>query len=101
MGNTDPFGDMVKGCRALGMNVIGGTDPHAARQDVCDAHPDWIMVDAEGRKQRHPSDPDFWIACALGPYNFEFITAVTREIVRRYHVDGIFSNRWAGSGMCY
>ena len=101
LGNTDPFGDMVKGCRTLGMNVIGRTDPHAAHQDVYDAHPDWIMVDAEGRKQRHQSDPDFWLTCALGPYNFEFMTAVTKEIMRLYHLDGIFSNRWAGSGMCY
>jgi Hypothetical glycosyl hydrolase 6 len=53
LGNTDPFGDMVKGCRALEMNVIGRTDPHAVHQDVYDAHPDWVMVDAEGRKQRH------------------------------------------------
>ena len=86
LGNMDPFGDMVKGCRALGMNVIGRTDPHAVHQDVFDAHPDWIMVDAEGRKQRHPSDPDFWITCALGPYNFEFMTTVTKEIMRLYHV---------------
>jgi len=25
----DPFGEMVKGCRGLGMNVIARTDPHA------------------------------------------------------------------------
>ena len=31
-----------------------------------------------------------------GPYNFEFMTAVHREIVSRYKVDGIFINRWAG-----
>jgi hypothetical protein len=101
LGNTDPFGDMVKGCRALGMNVIGRTDPHAAHQDVYDAHPNWILVGADGRKQRHKSDPDFWLTCALGPYNFDFMTDVTKEIVRLYHVDGIFSNRWSGSGMCY
>jgi hypothetical protein len=29
------------------------------------------------------------------------MTQVTREIVTNYQVDGIFSNRWAGSGMCY
>ena len=45
--------------------------------------------------------PEMWVTCALGPYNFEFMTEVTREIVTRYQVDGIFSNRWAGSGMCY
>ena len=101
LGNTDPFGDMVHGCRKLGMNVVARTDPHAAHQDVYEAHPDWIAVDAEGNKRRHWADKDFWVTCALGPYNFEFMTAVTEEIVRMYGVDGVFSNRWSGSGMCY
>jgi hypothetical protein len=101
LGNRDSFGELVSGCRKLGMNVIARTDPHAAHQDVYDAHPDWIAVDAEGRKRKHWADPDFWVTCALGPYNFEFMTAVTREIMQLYKVDGIFSNRWAGSGMCY
>ena len=101
LGNTDAFGELVSGCRKLGMNVIGRTDPHAAHQDVYDAHPDWIAVDAEGAKRKHWADPDLWVTCALGPYNFEFMTDVTREIMRLYQLDGIFSNRWAGSGMCY
>ena len=66
-----------------------------------DAHPDWIAVDAQGNKRRHPSDPDYWLTCALGPYNFEFMTSVHQEIMRKYMVDGIFTNRWSGSGMCY
>ena len=45
LGDRDPFGDLVAGCRNLGMNVIARTDPHAAHQDVFDAHPDWIAVD--------------------------------------------------------
>jgi len=101
LGNRDPFGEMVKGCRSLNMNVIARTDSHAAHQDVYDAHPDWILVDASGQKQRHHSDPDFWLTCALGPYNFEFMTSVVEEVMSRYMVDGIFTNRWAGSGMCY
>jgi hypothetical protein len=99
--DTDPFGDLLAGCRKLGMRILARTDPHAARQDVADAHPDWIAVDARGRKRRHWSNPDLWVTCALGPYNFEFMTAVHREIMTRYRVDGIFSNRWAGSGLCY
>src|SRR6202035_3762478 len=74
---------------------------HACHQDVYEAHPDWIMVDANGNKVRHPSDKDFWLTCALGPYNFEFMTAIHEEIMTKYMVDGIFTNRWAGSGMCY
>ena len=101
LGATDPFGEMVTGCRKLGMNVVARTDPHAVHQDVYDAHPDWIAVDAEGKKRRHWSDPELWVTCALGPYNFDFMTGVTREIVATYKVDGVFSNRWAGSGMCY
>jgi hypothetical protein len=29
------------------------------------------------------------------------MTEVTKEIVSSYQVDGVFSNRWTGSGMCY
>jgi hypothetical protein len=101
MGDTDPFGELVAGCRKMGMVVIARTDPHAVHQDVYDAHPDWIAVDAQGNKRRHWSSPDMWVTCALGPYNFDFMTQVHREIMSRYMVDGIFTNRWSGSGMCY
>jgi hypothetical protein len=101
MKETDPFGELLAGCRKLNMVVIARTDPHAVHQDVYDAHPDWIAVDAEGRKRRHWASPELWVTCALGPYNFEFMTEVHREIMSLYRVDGIFSNRWAGSGMCY
>ena len=101
LGAGDAFGDLVAGCRKLNMVVIARTDPHAAHQDVCDQHPDWIAVNAEGRKIRHPVMPELYITCALGPYNFDFMTSVTKEIVALYKVDGVFSNRWSGSGMCY
>jgi hypothetical protein len=98
---SDPFGDLVDGCRRRNMIVIARIDPHAAHQDVYDAHPDWIAVDAEGRKRRHWASPELWVTCALGPYNFELMTAVNREIAGKYKVDGIFGNRWSGSGLCY
>jgi hypothetical protein len=101
LGDSDPFGELVAGCRKLGMNVIARTDPHATLQDAYEAHPDWIAVDQNGNKRKHWADPEFWVTCALGPYNFEFMTEVTKEIVTLYKVDGIFSNRWDGSGMCY
>src|ERR1700722_15183875 len=101
LGNTDAFGDIAHGCRKLGMNVVARTDPHACHKDVYDAHPDWLAVDENGKKRQHASDPDFWLTCALGPYNFEFMTTVHQEIMSKYMVDGIFTNRWSGSGMCY
>lgn len=101
MGDSDPFGQLLAGCRKMGMVVIARTDPHAIHPDAADAHPEWIAVDSQGRKRRHWASPELWVTCALGPYNFEFMTAVHKEIMSRYKVDGIFSNRWAGSGMCY
>ena len=101
LGSSDPFGDLVAGCRKLGMVVIARTDPHATYDDVHSAHPDWIAVDAAGNKRRHWASPEMWVTCALGPYNFEFMTEVKKEIASRYKVDAIFINRWDGSGMCY
>lgn len=101
LGDMDPFGELVRGCRKLGMVVIARTDPHATYDDVHDAHPDWIAVDASGKPRRHWASPEMWVTCGLGPYNFEFMTEVHREIMSRYRVDGIFINRWDGSGMCY
>ena len=101
LGSRDCFGELVKGCRELGMNVVARTDPHAVHQDVHDAHPDWIAVDATGARRRHWSDRELWVTCALGPYNFEYMPQINDEICRLYKVDGLFTNRWAGSGMCY
>ncbi len=96
--DSDPFGQLVSGCRAMGMHVVARTDPHAARDEVRQAHPDWIAVDATGNPRRHWANPDLWITCALGPYNFDFMDRVHQEIVETYKVDGIFSNRWKPQG---
>jgi hypothetical protein len=101
LGERDVFGELVAGCRKLGMVVIARTDPHATYDDVQAAHPDWIAVDAAGKPRRHWASPEMWVTCGLGPYNFEFMTEVKQEIMGRYRVDAIFINRWDGSGMCY
>src|SRR6185312_5745092 len=92
---------LISGCRKLGMAVIVRTDPHATYDDAAQAHPDWIAVDAAGNKRRHWASPEMWVTCGLGPYNFEFMTDVKKEIMSRYRVDGVFINRWDGPGMCY
>ena len=101
LGERDVFGELVAGCRKLGMVVIARTDPHATYDDAQAAHPDWIAVGADGKPRRHWASPELWVTCGLGPYNFEFMTEVKREIMARYRVDAIFINRWDGSGMCY
>src|SRR6266566_7636938 len=101
LGDRDVLGDLVSGCRKLGLVVLARTDPHATYDDVHAAHPDWIAVDTQGNPRRHWASPEMWVTCGLGPYNFEFMTEVKREIMSRYRVDGIFINRWDGSGECY
>ena len=101
LGDSDPFGYLLKGCREMDMAVIARTDPHAAWNDVREAHPDWLAVSASGKFRRHWANDELWVTCAMGPYNFEFMTAVHKEIMSRYEVDGIFSNRWDGHGRCY
>jgi hypothetical protein len=101
LGDRDVLGELITGCRKLGMVVIARTDPHATYDDVQAAHPDWIAVTADGQPRRHWASPEMWVTCGLGPYNFDFMTAVNKEIMSRYRVDGIFINRWDGSGMCY
>jgi hypothetical protein len=101
LGDSDPLGYLVKGCRKMNMSIILRTDPHATRQDMFDAHPDYISVTADGQKRRHWSNPDLWVTCAWGPYNFDFMTKVNTEIMDRYMPDAIFANRWHGQGVCY
>ncbi len=101
LGNSDPLGYLVKECRKMNMSIILRTDPHATRQEMYDAHPDYIAVIADGQKRRHWANPELWVTCALGPYNFDFMTKVNHEIMERFMPDAIFSNRWQGHGVCY
>jgi hypothetical protein len=81
LGDTDPFGTLLAGCRALGMHVIARTDPHATRDEVKAAHPDWIAVRPDGQPYRPWANPEMWVTCALSPDNFDFMDRVHREIV--------------------
>jgi hypothetical protein len=101
LGDGDVLGELVAGCRKQGMSVLIRTDPHATYDDAKAAHPEWIAVTADGQPRRHWASPEMWVTCALGPYNFEFMTAVHKEITAKYRPDGIFMNRWDGSGDCY
>ena len=38
---------------------------------------------ADGELRRHWANPDLWVTCALGPYNFDFMDQVHREIVEQ------------------
>ena len=94
---------LVAGCRALGMRVVARTDPHAARDDVQAAHPDWIAVD---RRRRSRGGTGRTPTCGSPARSVRTTSSSwTRSIARSSRstsVDGIFSNRWAPQGGdCY
>jgi hypothetical protein len=63
------------------MHVVARTDPHAVRDEVRVAHPDWVSTTRNGAPLKHWANPDLWVTCALGPYHFDFMDRVHREIV--------------------
>jgi hypothetical protein len=101
MKDTDPFGELVKGCRDAKMVLVARVDPHSIRDDAAKAHPEWVAVEASGKQRPHWAAPHRWVTCALGTYNFEYATEIIREIVSLYKVNGVFANRWQGHGICY
>ncbi len=102
LGSTDPFGDMVRGSRALNMSVIARLDPHALSPEGFAAHPEWVMRAPDGAPRKHPTSPDLYLACLNGPVMTNFMPQVITEVSRTYDIDGLFGNRWGGwTEMCY
>lgn len=97
----DLFGYMVNACRKKGYAIICRTDSHAIHEDAYRAHPEWAAVTADGKPRRHWSHPEVYVSCPLGPYGFDFMKRVHGELAAKYDMDGIFCNRWPGSGICY
>lgn len=60
LGDRDVLGELIAGCRKLGMVVVARIDPHATDDVVAAAQPDWIYVTAEGQRRRHWAPPERW-----------------------------------------
>ena len=98
---NDLFGYMVEQSRRKGYSVICRTDGHAFHNDAYQAHPEWVHMDSDYIPKRHWSYEKVWVSCVLNDYGFKFMKDVHQEIAANYDIDGIFCNRWAGSGVCY
>ena len=81
LADRDPFGELVKAARGLGMVVWARLDPHAAHEDFYQAHPDWFEHDQDGNVLRHWVMPEMYLTCRLGPYNFEHMPRVVEEVL--------------------
>ncbi|WP_298196337.1 alpha-amylase family protein [Novosphingobium sp.] len=103
LGASDPFGDLAKACKAMGLRVLARVDPSVVHADALAAHPEWVARSGDGKPRKHPDDPALYLSCPNGPFSFGWVPEVIREIMSRYPVDGIFGNRWSGGhvGICY
>jgi hypothetical protein len=101
LGDSDPFGTLVKGARGLGLVVMARIDSHAVHGTIAAQHPEWLSRDADGEPQEHWSAPNVWLTCPFGRYATEFVPKINAEILERYDVDAIFANRWTGEGRCF
>lgn len=89
LGSSDPFGDMARACKAMGLRVLARVDPSVLRADALAAHPNWVARSADGQPRRHPNDPSIYLSCPNGPVSFEWMPQIIREIMSTYPVDGI------------
>ncbi len=101
LADRDIFGALVDAARKLDMHVMARVDPHAIHDDAAKAHPEWLMINADGTPREHWAYPGIWITNAYGSYNTEFMPEVVKEIVRDYDIDAVFANRWQGHGVDY
>jgi hypothetical protein len=115
LGNRDLFGELVAAVKRCDMRVLARIDPSLSYEDVYYRHPDWFALDRYGRVRLEQIEAprsvsggqptvseQLFIACMNGPYYWEFIPDVIREIHSRYDVDGIFGSEWDGRGVvCY
>lgn len=103
LGNSDPFGDMAKACKRMGLRVLARVDPSVIHADALAAHPEWVARAADGKPRKHPDDPSVFLSCPNGAFSFGWVPDVIREIMGKYPVDGIFGNRWSGGhvGICH
>ena len=104
LGDRDVFGDLVSAARKLDLRVLARIDTHAVHADVFEAHPEWVARNRGGEPVRHWVVPEMYLTSFVGPYHWDYVPQIIREIHARYDVDGIFANRWNQNppdGICY
>ena len=68
LGDRDPFGELVAGCRKLGMVVDRAHRPaRDLRRRPARRIPTGSPSTPQGQPRRHWASPEMWVTCALGP----------------------------------
>ena len=97
----DYFGMWNDAAREAGLAVIARMDINRATGDFYEAHPDWFCLDIDGNPIISQGR---YFSCVNSGYYKEYIPAVLRELIDRYHPDGFSDNSWKGMDrktICY
>ncbi|WP_274649768.1 alpha-amylase family protein [Paenibacillus humicola] len=94
LGDRDLFGEFTAEARKAGLAVLARMDINRATRDFYDAHPDWFVVDADGRPVQSNGR---YFSCVNSGYYKEYIPQVLREIIERYKPEGFTDNSWTGA----
>lgn len=81
----DLFGLTVSACRRKGLHVVGYLN--AWGSFVCDAHPEWSVVNSGGVSMRDSSR--YGNPCINSPYR-DYFLRIVREMCSAYDIDGLW-----------
>lgn len=96
LGDRDLFGELVQAIKRCNMKILARIDPGESYEDVYYRHPDWFAVGEDGKPLRDHFMPELYIPCMNGPYYWEFVPEIMKEIHSMYDVDGTFCSEWDG-----
>ncbi|MCR4675938.1 MAG: hypothetical protein K5634_01765, partial [Sphaerochaetaceae bacterium] len=85
----DVLKELVELCHENNIKVIARTDFSKMHESVFKYHPDWAYREGEGKELNINS---YVCTCQNGGFQQQFMDSVIEEIIRRYHVDGIYCN---------
>ncbi|MFN2283788.1 MAG: alpha-amylase family protein, partial [Anaerolineae bacterium] len=95
LGERDLFGEITALAREEGLTVLARMDSNRTEERFYQAHPDWFVVDADGKPRRAG---DRYLTCVNSDYYKIYLPDVLREIIDLYHPDGFTDNSWTGVG---
>ncbi|WP_432504481.1 alpha-amylase family protein [Kineococcus arenarius] len=90
----DLLGDAVTAAHARGVRVMARMDFSKVARPIAEAHPDWLYVGPDGRRQEVHG---LTSVCPSGAYYQRHLTEVLEEVLAHAPVDGFFIN-WMSFG---
>lgn len=84
--DRDIFGQTVRECKKLGLDVVGYLNSWGSF--ICDEHPEWSVVDSSGVSMR--DSRRFGNPCPNNPEYAEYFTSLVSEFTSMYELDGLW-----------